>query len=487
MHIITQALTGLLPHDLVEVFLMNDKITKLSRRVRLVPPGQRIIRSVISVWLCMVVYFLRGMTGDPFYSIIAALQCIQPYSSNMLQEGRDRIIGTMIGAFWGAAILFLELLPADTGFESTFIFFILLGVFSGLVIYSTVLLNIQQYALFATVVFLGIAMYHIGDVNPYIHIFYRTFETIIGVGIAIVVNSVHLPRVPDKKTLFVSGIDHVLFREDRELSRYTKVELNRFLDEGMRFSVSTKQTPATVREILSEINLRLPIIAMDGAVLYDLHTMKYVRTEKIAPDVVTLISDFLHSEGIPFFVNTVQDNLLVIYFKDYKDLLLEEVMDVHHGSDPRPEEEVSKSAYISMARLYHKKRVSPYRNYVRTNRPITENVIYILVIDHEQNIDRLHQKFMSQPWADRCRVNFDFFDCEEGEKIMRIYAAGSSRKEMLRHLQRYVGAPHVFTFGTGEDECDYLIDDAGRDQLVKALKKKFEPVNIKGWRNIIHM
>ena len=88
---------------------MNDKITKLSRRVRLVPPGQRIIRSVISVWLCMVVYFLRGMTGDPFYSIIAALQCIQPYSSNMLQEGRDRIIGTMIGAFWGAAILFLEL------------------------------------------------------------------------------------------------------------------------------------------------------------------------------------------------------------------------------------------------------------------------------------------------------------------------------------------------------------------------------------------
>lgn len=466
---------------------MNDKITKLSRRVRLVPPGQRIIRSVISVWLCMVVYFLRGMTGDPFYSIIAALQCIQPYSSNMLQEGRDRIIGTMIGAFWGAIILFLELLPEGTSFKSTAMFFLLLGVFSGLVIYSTVILNIQQYALFAAVVFLGIAMYHIGDVNPYIHIFHRTSETIIGVGIAIVVNSVHLPRVPDKKTLFVSGIDHVLFREDRELSRYTKVEINRFLDEGMRFSVSTKQTPATVREILSEINLRLPIIAMDGAVLYDLHTMKYVRTEKIAPDVVTLISDFLHSEGIPFFVNTVQDNLLVIYFKDYKDLLLEEVLDAHHGSDPRPEEEVSKSAYISMARLYHKKRLSPYRNYVRTNKPITENVIYILVIDNEQNIDRLHQKLMSQPWADRCRVNFDFFDCEKGEKIMRIFTAGASRKEMLRHLQRYVGAPQVFTFGTGEDECDYLIDDAGRDQLVKALKKKFEPVNIKGWRNIIHM
>ena len=101
---------------------MNEKISKLSGRVRIVPPGQRIMRSVVSVWLCMVVYFLRGMTGDPFYSIIAALQCVQPYSSNMLQEGRDRIIGTMIGAFWGAAILFLQLLPEGTGFKSTAIF-----------------------------------------------------------------------------------------------------------------------------------------------------------------------------------------------------------------------------------------------------------------------------------------------------------------------------------------------------------------------------
>lgn len=68
------------------------------------PPGQRIIRSVIAVWVCMLIYALRGLRGEPFYSIIAAVQCIQPYSSNMLTEGRDRIIGTLIGAFWGAFI-----------------------------------------------------------------------------------------------------------------------------------------------------------------------------------------------------------------------------------------------------------------------------------------------------------------------------------------------------------------------------------------------
>ena len=37
------------------------------------PPGQRIIRSVIAVWVCMLIYALRGLRGEPFYSIIAAV------------------------------------------------------------------------------------------------------------------------------------------------------------------------------------------------------------------------------------------------------------------------------------------------------------------------------------------------------------------------------------------------------------------------------
>ena len=468
----------------------NTKPKAISVLANVPLPGQRIVRSVISVWLCMVVYVLRGMRGEPFYSIIAALQCVQPYSSNMLNEGKDRIYGTMIGAFWGSAILFFELLPEGQSFRTTVLFYILLGIFSGLVIYSTVLLGIAQYALFSTVVFLGIAMYHIEDPNPYIHVFYRTFETIIGVGVAIVVNSVHLPRVRDKETLFVSGIDYVLFREDRELSRYTKVELNRFLEEGIHLSVMTRQTPATVREILSEINLRLPIIAMDGAVLYDLQTMKYVRKVKIKPDLVREITDFLHSEGMPFFVNTIQDNLLVIYFKDYKDLILEEVKDAYHDGvqhEHLSEHELSKSAYISMSRIYNKKRISPYRNYVRTNSEITRDVIYILTIDRSEKIDRLHEKLMAQPWADKCRTNFDTFDCEEGEKILRIYAAGANREDMLKYLQRYVGAPRILTFGNDPGECDVLIEDAAHDRMVKELKKRFEPVSLKGWSNIIHM
>ena len=41
-------------------------------------PGQRIFRSMLAIWLCFLIYLLRGRVGMPFYSAIAALQCLQP-------------------------------------------------------------------------------------------------------------------------------------------------------------------------------------------------------------------------------------------------------------------------------------------------------------------------------------------------------------------------------------------------------------------------
>ena len=452
-------------------------------------PGQRIVRSVLAVWLCMLIYLLRGMHGDPYYSVIAALQCVQPYSSNMLREGRDRIIGTIIGVFWGAVILYLELFPVGSGLEKEVIRMILLGTFIGLVIYSTVLLNITKYALFAAMVFMTVAMYHLEDVNPYMHVIDRTIDTIIGVGVAFAVNSMHFPRVRDRETLFVSGMDDVLFREDRELTRYTKVELNRLLSEGMRFTFSTMQTPATVKEVLSEIQVHIPIIAMDGAVLYDMQSMRYILAEKMAPELVAQVTDYLHGEGIPFFVNTIQDDRLIIYFKDYKELLLEELMDGHHNrvAGEEPDFSLSRTAYVSLAKLYRKKHTSPYRYYVRTDDPVTENVIYLLVIDHEDNIDHLAAELKEQPWFSECRINFDTFDCDPGEKILRIYSVSATRAAMLEHLKERVGAEHTITFSSISSECDVFIEDPRHDRMVRELKKQFELVSLKGWRNILHL
>ena len=80
----------------------------MDRLKKLPIPGQRILRTMIAVWLCLLVYVLRGRQGEPLYAGLAVLQCIQPYTKATHAVGRKRIIGTLIGAFWGLVLLLGE-------------------------------------------------------------------------------------------------------------------------------------------------------------------------------------------------------------------------------------------------------------------------------------------------------------------------------------------------------------------------------------------
>ena len=106
--------------------------------------GQRIIRSVCAVCLCFIVYFLRGCQGIPFYSALAVLQCMQPYRSSSFKMAKKRSIGTFIGAFWGFLVIMIQIYVLDGQIIGTFLNYMLISVFTGVVIYSTVVLNCKN-------------------------------------------------------------------------------------------------------------------------------------------------------------------------------------------------------------------------------------------------------------------------------------------------------------------------------------------------------
>ena len=58
--------------------------------------GMRIIKSAVAVFICFLIYLIRG-EGLPFYSTIAAIMCMQPGISNTRTASRNRIIGTFVG------------------------------------------------------------------------------------------------------------------------------------------------------------------------------------------------------------------------------------------------------------------------------------------------------------------------------------------------------------------------------------------------------
>ena len=414
---------------------------------------------MLAAWACMAVYYLRGRTGLPFLSVIAALQCIQPTKESMRQMGKKRVIGTLVGAVWGAVVLYLEFLAAgDAGIEEM-LHFALMGGCAGLVIYSTVLLHIQDNAYYAAVVFLSIAMNHVTDANPAVYIIDRVIDTGVGVLIGTVINSLHLPRTRDFTTLFLSGVDQMVSHTEHRLAPYTKVELNRLIEDGAKFTVITRQTPALIREVLAGVKLKYPVIAMDGAVMYDMSGSRFLKTVKMDPEICCSLNQFLCNEEAHYFVNTVRDDLLVIYYPK-----------MYEGA---------------MKNLYLKKRSSPYRNYVRSEQEINDDVIYFHVIDEEQKIRDLEKQLLAQPFAALVRTSLDDYLCEEGDLILRIYAKEASRKKMLEQLKEMTGTGTVIKYGTQEEGADLVSFYVG-DRMVKDIKSRFEKVDLRGWRNILH-
>lgn len=189
-------------------------------------------------------------------------------------------------------------------------------------------------------------------------------DTMIGIVIGIVINDFHLPIRRDNETLFISGLDDTLLNNKERLSSYSKVELNRMIDDGMNFTISTIRTPASLIEPLREIRLKLPVIAMDGAVLYDLQTNEYLRVYVISAETSQRLMRLIEKAGLCWYANVIIDDMLVIFYGDMED-------DVN-------------------LRMVETLRTSPFRNYVKRPLPEQEEVTYFLLLDKTEQIKGKH-------------------------------------------------------------------------------------------------
>ena len=352
------------------------------RQNRRIPsPGQRIIRSLIALVLCFGVYALRGRRGMPFYSAIAALQCIQQYTRSMKTVARRRVVGTFVGAAWGLLTLLIALKIRENTVPDELLHYLVVSGLCAMVLYSTVLLRIQEMAYFSCVVFLSITINHITDANPYIFVLNRTLDTIIGVVVADLVNRTHLPRLRCTGTLFISGIQDTIFGAGKQISGYSKVELNRLIEDGCLFTVSTVQTPATVRELLPDVNLSLPVIAADGALLYDMKRREILRSVYLRPEIVEELCVFLEKEQVDFFLNQAEHNTIIVRYGEMR--------------------------HEAIRTLYEQKRPSVYRNFAPLREGQYGQVLYFLLADDKGKLMDVLNHLKSEAWASYVRVTYD--------------------------------------------------------------------------------
>lgn len=418
-------------------------------RITLPPIGLRIVKSAVAVLICYLVSFLRGESGIVFYSQLAALWCIQTYRSDTKKNALQRMIGTAIGAIYGLLFLLLERFIRREDMLQQFINALVISAMIVLVLYTTVLIKKKYASYFSCVVFLSIVVNHVADANPYLFVWNRFLDTVIGILIGVGINVFSLPVEKRKDILFLSGVDKTLVDRNGRLSDYSRVELNRMLDEGVNFTLSTMRTPASLLGIVQDIRLRLPVIAMDGAVLYDINENTYLKVYVISKAMSLRILEIIHKQGYACFVNCIIDDVLVICYEKEMGEVQEEIL--------------------------RKMRKSPYRNYMKMSDVDFQGVVYFMMVYPDKDIEKIYQILDGEGILEELKVLKYASEEYPGYSYIKIYNKNAVRENMNRYLLEMTGASSMVTFGSISGKCDVVIRLGDENGVVRELKKRYEP------------
>lgn len=150
--------------------------------------GMRNIKTALSVFICIVIFQVSNM-GSPFYAAIAAIISMQSSVADSFKTGKNRMLGTFLGAFVG--LIFALIGPNNP---------LLIGLGVMIIIYISNWLDWNKSITIAGVVFIAI-MVNLKGGSPWAYSFNRIIDTLIGIAVAVLINYFISPPVSTDKIL----------------------------------------------------------------------------------------------------------------------------------------------------------------------------------------------------------------------------------------------------------------------------------------------
>ena len=181
------------------------------------------------------------------------------------------------------------------------------------------------------------------------------------------------------------------------------------------------------------MELHLPVIAMDGAVLYDVKDKRYLATNGLDRELADMICAHIDQKGYHYFRNVVWQNVLLIYYNDFKDF----------------KSEAEKQTYLSNRR-------SPYRNYVNGQVPEDGIVVYILLVLKDKEADALEAELQKMDTRQELHFIRDKSETPEEYCHLKIYHKNATKEYMLQRLMETIPQKKYVAFGSNRNDLSML-------------------------------
>ena len=243
------------------------------------------------------------------------------------------------------------------------------------------------------------------------------------------------------KTLYISDLDGTLLNQNAEISEYTAEALNKLIKSGMHFSVATARTSATAVLMLKEVPINIPIVLMNGVLIYDIMNKKFIKKEPLDKPCAEQIICVMNEAGMTGFLYTLKGNEPETYYTT-----------------------LSNNAMKSFARERLEKFGKKFTK-IDDFTKINEEIIYFCYMDDFENIHRLYDK-MAKISGLRIEKYQDIYSNDLW--YMEVFSEKASKYNAVKFLREKYGFDRVVSFGDNlndlpmfkaSDEC-YAVANA---------------------------
>ncbi|MDE6626197.1 MAG: HAD family hydrolase [Lachnospiraceae bacterium] len=223
------------------------------------------------------------------------------------------------------------------------------------------------------------------------------------------------------KRLYVSDLDGTLLNSKAEISDTTADVINRAIDQGLDFTISTARTPTTTLKIIEPLKLKLPITMMNGVLVYDIASRKYLKKAVLDEMVVMVLLGMIKLKGLSCFLYALEDNSFCSYYDSVDSKSLN---------------------YFRNERImkYDKK----FTEVEDLSLVAGNDIIYCVLRESKEKLEQLRRE-ISVVKGVTCEFYPDVYN--EEYYMLEIYSDTASKKEAVRYLREKGCYDSVISFG----------------------------------------
>ena len=237
------------------------------------------------------------------------------------------------------------------------------------------------------------------------------------------------------KTLYVSDLDGTLLDRNAKLSPRSASIISDLIKNGMLFSVATARSRSCI-DILNQLNINIPCVQLNGVLIYDSNTQKYIGCTPMDTGTADSIIQILKSfNRMSFVYKFDKDCGINVEFEKLQNQVERDFFNARKDQD-----------YKS------------FRQVTDISASDDDRIIYFTMVDSYDRLEPIYKQIKTLPYAKPTLYRDNYSDLY----FLEVFSSEATKANGVLKLKEMLHADKVVSFGDNLNDVDMLkVSDVG--------------------------